>query len=266
VTLVVLALVWAWGFVALASVMNRRWLGVLGFATALHWHFYMGFFSFVLAQGVGLFLLAYAAHRPLQGFKPRLIVGGGLLLVSVFHVFAALLTGVLVLALAVARAEPGRRWRAGLIVALLGVPAAIPAAISLLGIVDNEQAASALVASPDFSVGEKLVLLARAFATGPFWRAWPPVLLAGAGTAWIVSRLIQRKEVNSRESALLGVGVLFALCAVLFPVHAEGWEYVSMRFTPFAISVLALLCPLFATPSQRWTWPVRGALVSYALA
>jgi hypothetical protein len=55
--LVFMVLFWAWGVVALAAAVGGRrrvWLGLFGFAAAVQWVLYMGFFPFYLSSAFGL--------------------------------------------------------------------------------------------------------------------------------------------------------------------------------------------------------------------
>src|SRR5208282_4563077 len=101
---------------------GRLPLAFFGFPLALSWSLYMGFFAFVLSSGVGLYLIAASLGPP--STARRALLAALLLLQAGLHMFPAILTGLVIAALLVARAPPGERLRALGRAALVGVPAA----------------------------------------------------------------------------------------------------------------------------------------------
>src|SRR5260370_6537604 len=141
-SLSIVALTWSWGFQALIlAIDRRRWaLGLLGFATALHWSFYMGFWNFVLASGLGFATLAVVIRRAAWMPVDRLTLAILLLIGAVTHVVAAALTAVIA-ALVVLFRTPKQRRALELVLLVLAVAPA--AAIAVLASGANGAAAAA---------------------------------------------------------------------------------------------------------------------------
>ena len=113
---------------------RRGALAFVAFPLALTWHFYMGFFAFAVGSALGLFIVALGVRwrEPTGGQRGAL--GLLLLLEAVAHIFSAVLTGLVLFALMVARAPRGRRLVEAAKMALMGLPAAgILAATVVLG-------------------------------------------------------------------------------------------------------------------------------------
>ena len=113
VTLSVIALAFAWGFalVVLSLDRARRATAMLGFLIALPFALYMGFFQFVVGSVVGLYTLAFVLRRPPTTVTRHVILSLLLLVQGVCHVFTPIVTGVVVLVLAVVGAPTGQRLR-----------------------------------------------------------------------------------------------------------------------------------------------------------
>jgi hypothetical protein len=273
VTLAIIVLTWSWGVMAFVNAVSpsRRLLGILGFGLAFQWALYMGFFPYLLSTGVGLFTLAVALGSAEWTWKRRGAIALLLLLQSVCHVFAAevvgLTLGVLVLF---------RHWRhsrrelprelgllaiMGLPTVLIGIHAAgwIGSTAAELPISQAEQV------WPPLSV--RIELLAAAFAAGPWWRAWPPILIAMAGVGFAVRRTFEKSGTTTTadERALLVMSVLFGVAALAFPLHTRQWEFMSVRFIPMAVVFGLALVPV-ETFERRAAALVQGAVVVLALA
>jgi len=236
--LVLLALAWIGGVTALVLVVRpaQVWLATLGAATALNWCFYMGFFNFLAGTSLGLLLLAAALRTELR--RPAHVVAlSAALCVAVWvHLFAAALTGIALVLLALASARAGRARRVGLTL-LLGAPAAIYAgAVALLfrevgGVMEANWQPNALQAATDF------------FQGGPWWRSVPVLLVALAG---LVAGGIRwrRGELSPAERGLLIVAVVFLALAGATPFHLPRWQYFSPRFLPIGVLAAMLLAPM----------------------
>ncbi len=256
VALTVIALTWAWGVMTLAVVLGRPLLGLFGFATAFQWSLYMGFYPFLFVSGIGMFVVAYAC-RP----APRPVVLAGLLLCQAFfHVFAAALTGTVVATVWLSRAEPGRRLVELGKCALIGLPAlALALAVSLSA---HSFRAPTL---PGPGVLGRLRLLADAFTSGPFYRAWPPVITAGCALGWSLLRLLGKGNPLSRiERGLFWAALLFLVGAIALPLHVSSWEFLCVRFSPYAITLLCLLVPVETFRSRALIGALQIALLAYA--
>ncbi len=233
VTLSIMALGWAWSVVALAASLRRPWLGILGFAGAFQWSFYMGFFSFYIAMAFGFTLLAVAGWRPHWRPIERVALSGLLLCTTMCHtVVGAIMGAALTLEVVLRRRALGDV----LLLALMGLPSL---AILLL--------APAGPASLDFDLWPEpwathLTFVARTSIAGPAWRCWPAVAWAGLGLVlWARESRHQRVP---HAAALWLVGLACLLVAIAGPVNLRNWQFFSMRFGPIAIVLLAVLTPI----------------------
>ncbi len=261
-TLTVIVLTWSWGFMSLVlAIDRRRWaLGLLGFATALNWSFYMGFWNFVLAIGLGFATLGIAIRRRAPRTLDRIFVAVLLLLAALAHLVAAILTGAVIALVVLFRAPPERRVRElGLLMAM-GAPVA-----AIVGLAARSTAAlSAPGPTPSETLwvpfSERLAQVGACFVGGPAWRAGTVVAALGLGD--VVARM-RRREAASHEVALfVGAGLMTA-AALTTPFHLRAWQFFSPRFLPFAVLGVA---PLFAAqgrarrtamhaPRQAVRWP-----------
>lgn len=239
-TLSLVALGWAWGYLALVRALEPRRLavGLLGFATALQWSLYMGFFSFLAASAVGLWLVALALRSPPTWSPARAALFALLLYVQArMHVLGAELTGFALVLLAL-KSAPRAQW---LRLALAGLPALVVAAQTALAA--PAIARSLVSRTLWFSPLNAVRLLWRGFTSGPSWRAVPPVLLAAAGLAWGVYRW--RKGASSpRERGLLLAAAALLGLALALPVHLRSWEFFSPRFSPYGVLLACALLPV----------------------
>jgi hypothetical protein len=246
VVLCLLALLWAWGVVALAACFGpqRRWWGLLGFGSALQWSFYMGQYSSEMGTALGFLVLAWAFRRPARSRIDRVGLAALLLLQAMVHAFTAILTGCVLLIHGVLAAPPKQRVRAlgGLVAS--GLPAASIALLTLLQHLAN--AGAARVNYPPTPLWQRLVLLGRGFVSGPWWRAWPLVALA----AWGLSRCLRGRGrgLDARERSLAIAGLGLTACAVLLPLHTHSWEFFCVRFTPFGVVFLSMLVAPVVAP------------------
>jgi len=259
VSLVNMTLLWAWGVVALAGAFGGRrriWLGVFGFAAAVQWQVYMGFFSYYVATGFGFYVIAVAAWRPKWNLVWRTTLAAGLACQALLHPVPAVTCGLVVVAIALWRTPAGSWLRESARLALMVTPAAL---VVLAGIGAGDP-------RPDYW---NLPLLARAglavsaFVSGPPWRSWGLPVAALAAAAFAVVARAWRQD--RCAGALLMSGLAFALVAVLAPFHLPGWQFFNMRFSPLAAVLLVLLLPV-----EQWSLGLRraglGLLVIYAVA
>jgi hypothetical protein len=259
----VMALVWAWGTVALASALGRTWLGLLGFVAAYQWVLYMGFYSFFFSAGVGLFLLAGAcSDRPLSQ-RRRVLLAVGLFCQALLHVFPALLTATVLAIVLFLRAQPGRRTVEVARIATMTAPASVLLLLSFHG---TTQA----FPGPAASLGERLLLLGQAFVGGPLWRAFSLPLLAACG---LLTTLVRWRagattaggpSLSSVEKGLALAGAVLVGLAVALPLSLPTWQFFCVRFSPIGISVLALLLPVERLQRRSLAWTARMSLLVLA--
>lgn len=265
ITLGIIVLTWAWGVMAFVNAVSprRRMLGLLGFGLAFQWTLYMGFFSFLISTAVGLFTLAVAFGAKEWPWKRRLAIGALLFAQAICHVFAAEVVG-LTLVVLVAFRSPRRAWPRELgLLALMGLPTALIGihAAGWIGSTSSELPLSqAERVWPQLAV--RIELLASAFAAGPWWRSWPPILVAVVGIGSAVRRTL-RKTSTADERALLVMSVLLGVAALAFPLHMRQWEFMSVRFIPMAVVFGLVLVPIEALDGRR-AQVVHGAIVAMA--
>ena len=245
VALSVTALFVAWGFVALVSALHpRRWpLGFLGFPLALSWHLYMGFWAFVVATGLGLFILALLvrasrAASSRVGWKLRVLVASLLLLQAMAHAFAAVLTGGAVLFVSVACTRRGRRWVEAGLVLLTGIPAACVLVTCALA---STGAKDAAFQDRFFRLPWRVAasILPQTIAPGPYGRAVAVAVVVVAATFAAAMRL-RRSDTDARDRGLILWAILLLIAAAVAPLHLPGWQCFSQRFVMLVVSVLPL--------------------------
>jgi hypothetical protein len=240
-----LVLVWCAGafFLVRAVEPQRAWIGVALAAAAFQWSLYMGLFSYYLASALGLCVLA-AALAPQPWTRARGVALSGLLLVqALMHALPAVITGALVLLLALLRARPGERGHAVRRVVLLGAPAAC-VAVALIAAGFENLARDANVAPDLWSPARTpLWAVAGCFTGGPGWRSWflPLLALSAPLAVWGLRR---SGAVCSTDVALLGGGAALLALGVVAPLHLPAWDFFSVRFLPVAVCCLALAWPI----------------------
>lgn len=262
-----LVLVWCAGafFLARAVQPRRAWIGVALAAAAFQWSLYMGFFSYYLASAFGLCVLG-AALAPQPWTRARSVALCGLLLAqALMHAVPAVITGILVLLLALLRAPPGERGRAVCRVALLGAPAACVAVVLVAAGFEN--LARDANGSPDFWSPARTPLWAVAgcFTGGPGWRGWflPLLALSAPLAVW---RLRRSGAVCSTDVALLIGGAALLALGLAAPLHLPAWDYFSVRFLPAAVCCLALTWPVERLRSRALRGLAAALLATWAFA
>jgi hypothetical protein len=262
IAVAVMTLLWALGAFCFVRAVRpeRRWLGLPLGAAALQWSLYMGFFSFYTATAIGLFILAYAFRSGPERPRQRLWLALLLLLQAFMHVLPAILTGLTLAALLWLRAEPGRRSRELLRIALLGAPAALLAVAALVvgsdGLQETETAFR--FQQPPWW------MLGKCFLGGPAWRAWPLTLLAAG--ALLVPLARRRAGLRAEDAALLLAGGGFLLAGAVLPLHLPAWEFFSVRFLPLAVCALVASLPLERLHAPRWRAACAALLALFAFA
>jgi hypothetical protein len=159
---------WAWGFLYTAhAIPGRLALGLLGFAAALPWCLYMGFYSFFLATAVAWWAIGFVLHRwPATRFD-RFAAGTMIAVIAYMHSFPAMLVIAFVLLAALLRspreAVVAELARSG--VACL--PGTVLVAVPLLRVVPEHEAAL-----PDSALGEEHLSVAQIRRSSSRRRAW----------------------------------------------------------------------------------------------
>jgi hypothetical protein len=263
VSLSVMALGMAWAFagVVLAVAPERRVLAFAGFALAWTWSTYMGFFAFVLGTAIGIAMLAVALRARELDAKRCLLLGAGLFVDAVAHVFTAAIAGLVIAAVLVARADREARPRTAARVALVGAPAALVLAAT----VALHDASGTVAHTPPrtFPLGEMLAIFPRLLLPGPSWRALAATALVGVALA-IALRRFRGLRTEERVMAVAG-GALLAV-GLFAPRDIAQWQHFSPRFVPMgALLVLATL-PVEALVPTRPRVRLAAAACAFALA
>ena len=259
-----MALLWIAGAVTLARALHRDriWLGVALAAFAFQWPFYMGFFSFQVAMALGLSTLAVGFSverwRPPQRALLTLLIFAQ----ALCHVLPAAVTGLVLAALALTRG--GRHgWKRELAwLAAMGLPAGI-VVVGLLG------AGMSTLGDMNRADGfdyrwPALWTLAKCFAGGPAWRAWPLTLLALS--APIIAWRLRDAGHSAEDRGLLASGALLFLASLALPLHLRAWDFFSVRFIPMAVCVWLVAIPLERLRARSTRLAALGLLSLYAVA
>jgi len=226
---------------------RRLPLAFLAFPMALTWHFYMGFFAFGMGSALGCFVLAIAVRWTQPTRLQRVGLAFFLFVQGVAHIFSAVLTGGLVLALWVGRAAPGRRASEAAKVALMGLPAAgILAASVLLARGSADMAYDDRLAFAPAKV--VLEVLPRTLVPGPEWRALAVTALVTVALAALVRRALGGRLLGT-DRALGSCAIAMFLLALFAPMNIPGWQYFSQRFLPLGAALLLVTVPLERLPT-----------------
>jgi hypothetical protein len=246
-SLMAVAFAWGFGLVALALGRSRRPTALLGFVIALPWSLYMGFFPFVIGATFGLYVLAYAIHRPPTTTSRGALLSFFLLLEGVCHVFTAVMTGVVVAALLVLGAPSGRRLAALGRMVVIGVPAA-----ALLGATFVHRNIGAADSGIEWELASRAGEISRWFVAGPSFRGWVVIGLVLVGIGTTLARSRRAGDASSAsvrpgvapDAAIAWVALAFLLVTMFGPIHIPGWQLFAPRFAVLATVLgLALLRP-----------------------
>jgi hypothetical protein len=258
VALSLIALAAAWGFVVLVRALRpeRRAIAFLGFPLAMSWSFYMGFWSFVIAGTLGYFVLALALRFRHPSWKERSLLAVLLLLVSIAHVFGAVLTGGALLGLGLARAEPGRRLRELGGVVLTGLPAAgiLTACVAVSKNLTEAAMARDAARLPWLNAIEAFP---RTVAPGPLWRALSMLALVFGALVVAICRA-RRVSTPADDRGLSVAGAALLVLGMVAPFQVPGWQAFSERFVPLGVALLLACLPVEALREslRRWASPV----------
>ncbi len=232
-TVFAILLAWSWGFVALVHAIDarRRWLGLLGFATAFQWTVYMGFFAFVSGTACGLFVIAFAISR--ERIRPTdvVITSLGLLLTAFLHVFAALLTALVVAAVFLGRSAS---WRERLRIGAGFGMACLPLLVLFIATLIHQ--GRLVETQPHGHLTQPLLLrlryLHRCFQPGANLRGVLMMSLAAVGLLRAASRARRSSRV---PIALLAVSIGYLAAGACAPNDIPGWYLFSQRFLPLGV-------------------------------
>jgi hypothetical protein len=260
-----LGMAWAFAWLVAAVDPRRRPLGLLGFAFAMTWSFYMGFFSYEIATALGLALVGLAVRvfgrRPV-GAMQSLLVGTGLFAVAVAHVFAAAWTGLAVLAVLLARAPAEERLREVGRGLLVGAPS-----MALFAAAWSQHEGLARVAmTSSFTwvpLSEQAVRLPRLLLPGPHARAWIAAVLVGAALVGVLARW---RKTSPIERALAALALTLLGLAALAPLDVPGWQFFSPRFLAPVPALAVALIPFERIGRPRARRLALGAVAGTTFA
>jgi hypothetical protein len=265
------ALLWAFGFasVVLALRRDRAHVGLLGFATALSWTFYMGLFSYWMTLGIDLVVLGFVLRCPSPTVRERAAVGAGLLVAMVGHSFAAMLLGFMLGVVALVRPGPRGRPRELLALALVSAPSLVLAYLSARGAtgVSAAQLGAPAVLRPTWlGWRDRVDILWQCFTGGPAWRGLVPILVALVGVGSTAARA-RRGRASREEVALAILAAAFLAAVLLSPIHLGNvWQDVAPRFLPLGASLGLALVPIEELTRRRDRAVARGAIALFAFA
>jgi hypothetical protein len=220
---------WLWlaSVTAVGYALRRPALGVfVGVISANSWCFFVGLVSYSIGVAIGLLATALVLTTPRWSARATLSLSVLLLACAHAHIFAVVLVGPLVLAIAAVR--DGRRGVAAAVIA--GVPAFLLVAVA---VASGGNGTGAWVFSEPL---ERVFIVAWGYLGGPWWRTVPTVLAAAAG---VVAGL--RGERSTRVlagGALAAIGLSWAL-----PLDVPGWQFVSPRLPLLGMTLALLLVP-----------------------
>ncbi len=256
---------WTLGSAAIVCALprERRVLILVASIGASQWAVYMGFFPWLCSAGMGLGSIALV--MPDEGDVPRrrrwISMGALLFLASSVHPFGGQLGGAGVLAHTLL-AVPRSGWRARLPwLAAVGTFPVIVTVSAAMGVAD--------AALHPVMIGhrsyyppwaDRLRGFSWFYAAGPWYRGWPPVVVAAAGS---MAALLRIRKLLARERALVLVAALYTTMALLAPRHGSVWQNFSPRFVPPAVLLWSLLLPLERL-RERPRWLVQLVLSAVA--
>ena len=252
------ALVWAGGVWALRRALDSRspWVWV-ALARAFPWHFHMGFYSFWLASGLSLFVIALGVRLAPAALGGRALLGVLLLGLAGLHAFPALLAAGVVACSALADPRPTpllRRWT-GVVLGALPMLAWVALTPLLVPAAESDDGRT----STWLHGADHALLGARTLLAGPLSRSLPVLLLALGGAIWALARGDRRARALGAASLVL-VALAFAA-----PFHLASWYFFSPRFLLVGATLGLLLLPAEVLP-RRLDRVVAPAVVLAFLA
>jgi len=245
----------AFAWLARALHPDRRGLGVVGFALAFTWPFYMGFFSFSIATTVGVALAAYCASRAPLSTGRRLAISVLLVASLTLHAFGGALAAAMVGAVVLLGARPEERKREVYWLAITAVPVAVAMALlaTSRGSLEKMPFSEALVWQRP---GIELRTLPRLLLPGPVIRG---LLVAMAAVLALALFVRQKRWRTSRETGVFALGLVLLLAGVVSPLHIPGWQLFGPRFLALGVMAAVALWPLERLRAARRLW-ASGAL------
>ena len=254
------ALVGAWSFVSLVVQLRpeRRWVGLLGFAFALPWTLYMGFFSFFLSSAFGMAMVAAVVRYDIDSTVKRIVLALAFALIAHMHMFSALLTVGVVGLIVLFRAAPERRLREAIAFGAISLPVFLLALLTILFAPEMQAVSNELEWR---SLAERLFALPHLLAPGRLWKGGIALVLLTAGIVSTALR-IRTGTAHRDEPALLTACIGLIVLGLLLPLHMPGWQFLNPRF--FVVG-LPLALALIGLEQLERVWVRRVGLGAMAL-
>jgi hypothetical protein len=185
-----------------------------------------------------------------------------LLVQAVAHIFATVLTGIVIAGLFLARSGRGRRLAEIGKTALMGLPAASVLLAALLVSDDSTRAQQQAFSRMPWR--QAVAVLPQTLAPGPFVRALFMTLavLAAAASAGLRARQASA-DPSDRGLGLCAIGLLLA--GIFAPIHIPGWQYFSPRFLPIGCALVFAIIPLEQLPQPARRFAAPGLFLVSAL-
>lgn len=176
--------------------------------------------------------------------RTRAIMALALLVISVAHFFAAFLTGVVWLAVAVARAPANSRLREVAWTCACGAPAALVVLASAASGVGGDDTLHEVL---PFAL--RIASWGEVPLGGPLWRQTALLVVMGAS---LLSTAVWWRTRSATDRALALVAAAFLVVPLVVPWSALGWQHLSPRSLPLAAVLLCAALPLErARPAMR---------------
>lgn len=249
---IVLSLALAFGWLCRAVSGRPRLAGLLGFAIAFSWPFYMGFFAFCVSMTIGLMVLAFVVSKS-EGLTviEKAAVCTAILVQLFCHGFAVFITlalvGLVVMTRALMRrtSVPRAEWRrATLGDAVWLTIAALPSVIVLL-VMRTAQAQMAALPGTGKTEWASLADWAKVLPRLAVPGSTPLGIVVFGLSLLAIARTALRLRRGPRkpEEVALVIGAAGLLvAAIVMPLNIPGWQFFAPRFLTTGLAVsLALL-------------------------
>lgn len=222
---------------------DRRALGLLGFAGAVHWAVHMGLANFAGGLGIGLLVTAIGLERPDWSTRRELTIALLMLVAAVFHPVGGQLPAVTLGMYRLLGARRATFVREVGAISLCCVPAIAVTILSRDTLEDLHAKGIFSLRVVRLSASQKVDTLFHYFVSGPLWRVLPFLFFGAVGLALSVRHLAHPRR-ERKSIALLCVVAVGVLGAVLAPMDSSTWEFMQPRFLPLAIFPACALVPM----------------------
>lgn len=250
---------------------QQSWLALFGFLQANNYYVFKGYDAYLLSIPLALLLLSYAYPRVTHlRWRDACMVGFGLLLVYLTHIFSFMVLCLLLPALLV-REGTGRREAVRLLTAMLpAVALFLSFLVSILTepdeLVAGEKTSWLRWSLPDLTVTYFLEMNMYSIskpAVGWFLIGAGSIYVLFGLTSWraclgCVGKVVSWRRCLSDQWALwIALGLILAYFVA--PREIAGWPKYNERLLPF---IFAFMLASVRLPSRRWVRPALLGVVS----